>query len=46
LIKSATAADASGVVTVAGPHCAKPMKSVGAATFYDCLREQTIARPH
>jgi len=35
LIKSATAADASGVVTVAGPHCPKPLKSVGAGDRFN-----------
>ena len=35
LIKSATAADSGGVVTVAGPHCAKPMKSVGAGDRFN-----------
>jgi sugar/nucleoside kinase (ribokinase family) len=35
LIKSATAADSGGAVTVAGPHCTKPMKSVGAGDRFN-----------
>lgn len=35
LIKAATAADASGAVTVAGPHCPKPLKSVGAGDRFN-----------
>jgi hypothetical protein len=35
LIQSATAADSHGVTTVAGPHCAKPKKSVGAGDRFN-----------
>ncbi len=35
LIQSATTADSHGVATVAGPHCAKPKKSVGAGDRFN-----------
>jgi len=35
LIQSATSADSNGVVSVAGPHCNKPRKSVGAGDRFN-----------